>query len=142
MPAWQLRGARRVRPRIAACIWKEVHDEEQTQEGSEETAQEKGQVSTALGILRALAAAPSAPFFFFSRLRKNSKPRHCEAPGAPGNLSRWQYLDILQLGLVHPEIMSQFVEDCLSDLVTDFGFIGADLLDVLLVEDDAVWPSG
>jgi len=47
-----------------------------------------------------------------------------------------------QLGIIHSEIMSQFVEDCLPDLVTDLGFIGADRLDVLLVEDDAVWPSG
>ena len=51
-------------------------------------------------------------------------------------------LDIPQLSLIQAEIMSQFVEDCLPDFVTNLGFIGADRLDVLLVEDDAVWPSG
>ena len=51
-------------------------------------------------------------------------------------------LDIPQLSLIHPEIMSQFVEDCLPDLVSDLGVIGADRFDVLLVQDDVVRSSG
>jgi glyoxylase-like metal-dependent hydrolase (beta-lactamase superfamily II) len=51
-------------------------------------------------------------------------------------------LDIPQLSLIHPEIMPQFVEDCLPDLVSDLGVIGADRFDVLLVEDDVVRSSG
>ena len=47
-------------------------------------------------------------------------------------------LNVLQLGLIHAEVMPQFVEHGLPDLVTDFGFAGADRLDILLVENDAV----
>jgi hypothetical protein len=86
LPALQLRGARRVHPRIAACIWKEVHDEE-AEEGRKKTAQEKGQVSIVLGILGALAAAPSAPFFF-SPAAEKPKSSSFRNARAPGNLSR------------------------------------------------------
>lgn len=46
--------------------------------------------------------------------------------------------DVFQLGFIHPEVVSQFMEHRLSDFVTDFAFIGADRLDVFLVQDNAV----
>ena len=46
--------------------------------------------------------------------------------------------DIFQRGFIHPEVVSQFMEHSLPDLATDFGCVGADRLDVLPVEDDAV----
>ncbi len=49
--------------------------------------------------------------------------------------------DVFQLGFIHPEVVSQFMEHSLSDLVTNLGFIGADRLDVFLVQDDAVWTD-
>jgi hypothetical protein len=43
-----------------------------------------------------------------------------------------------KLRLVHPQVVSQFMEHSLQDFVTNLGFIAADRLDVLLVKDDAV----
>ncbi len=51
-----------------------------------------------------------------------------------------QELNVFELGLVHSKIVPQFVEHGLPDLATNFGFVGADRLDILLVEDDAVRP--
>jgi hypothetical protein len=47
-------------------------------------------------------------------------------------------LDVLKLGFVHPKVVSQFVEHGLPDLMTDFGLVRADRLNIFLVEDDAV----
>jgi len=48
-------------------------------------------------------------------------------------------LNILWLGLVHAEVVSQLMKQCLSDFMTDFGFAGTDRLDILLVQNDTVW---
>jgi len=51
-------------------------------------------------------------------------------------------LNILQLLLVHAEIMPELVDDREADLIPDFGLGGAHRFDVLLVEDDVVRPGG
>jgi len=52
-------------------------------------------------------------------------------------------LDILQLALVHSEIVAEFVDDRSPDLLPDLGLTGADCFNVLLVEHDVVrpWPQ-
>src|SRR5271157_1053513 len=49
-------------------------------------------------------------------------------------------LDILQLVLIHPEIVAQFVDDRPPDLLANFGLTGADCFNVLLVEHDVIRP--
>jgi hypothetical protein len=67
----------------------------------------------------------------------------CAASPTRGKTRNRQYTsDVFQLGFIHPEVRSQFMEHRLPDRVTDLGFIGADRLDVFLVQDDAVGPIG
>jgi adenylate cyclase len=51
-------------------------------------------------------------------------------------------LNILQLLLVQSEIVTQFVYDGQSDLFADFCLLGADCLNIFLVEEDSVERSG
>ena len=44
-------------------------------------------------------------------------------------------LHILQLFLIHPEIVTEFVYDGQADLFVDFRVAGANRLNILLVED-------
>lgn|GEM_PF-6194389 len=50
-------------------------------------------------------------------------------------------LHILQLLLIQPEIVTQFMDDCQTDLFADFGLTGADCFDILLIEDDVIWSA-
>ena len=47
-----------------------------------------------------------------------------------------QKLNVPELLLSHAEIMTQFVYKRLADLMSDFGLIGADRFDVLLIKHD------
>jgi hypothetical protein len=47
-------------------------------------------------------------------------------------------LDILQLVLLHPEIVAQFMDDRKADLFADFGLIGADGFNILLIKHDVI----
>ena len=49
-------------------------------------------------------------------------------------------LNILQLVLIHAEIVSQFMDDRQADLFADFGLVGADRFDVLLIKHDVIRP--
>ncbi len=42
-------------------------------------------------------------------------------------------LNVLQLILVHPKVMSQFVDDRAADLLPDFGLVGADRFNIPLI---------
>jgi hypothetical protein len=56
------------------------------------------------------------------------------------SLSRIQ-LNILQLLLVHTEVVAELVDDRELDLISNFGLGGANRFDVLLVEHDVIRPS-
>ena len=47
-------------------------------------------------------------------------------------------LNILQLVLIHPEIVTQFMDDRKADLFADFGLAGADRFDIFLIEHDVI----
>jgi len=47
-------------------------------------------------------------------------------------IKRFAELNILQLVLIHPEIMAQFMDVRQADLFADFGLAGADRLNILL----------
>ncbi len=49
-------------------------------------------------------------------------------------------LNILQLVLIQPEIVAQFMDDRKADLFADFGLAGADRLNILLIEHDVIRP--
>ena len=51
-------------------------------------------------------------------------------------------LHILQLILIHPKVVAQFVDDCQADLLADFVLIGADRFNILLVKHDVVGSRG
>jgi len=50
-------------------------------------------------------------------------------------------LNILQLILVHPEIMAQFMNDRQTDLFANFRLAGADRLNVFLIKHDVIGPG-
>jgi hypothetical protein len=52
--------------------------------------------------------------------------------------TRSTMLHILQLILIHPKVVAQFVDDCPADLFADFVLIGADCFNILLVKHDVV----
>ena len=47
-------------------------------------------------------------------------------------------LHILQLLLIQPEIVAQFMDDSQADLFADFGLAGADRFDILLIKHDVI----
>ncbi len=47
-------------------------------------------------------------------------------------------LNILQLVLIQPEIVTQFMDDRKADLFADFGLAGADRFDIFLIEHDVI----
>src|SRR5208337_2784823 len=47
-------------------------------------------------------------------------------------------LNILQLFLIHPEIVAQFMNDRPADLFADFGLAGADRFNIFLIEHDVI----
>ena len=49
-------------------------------------------------------------------------------------------LNILQLVLIHPEIVAQFMDDRKADLFADFGLAGADRFNILLIKHDVIGP--
>ena len=49
-------------------------------------------------------------------------------------------LNILQLILIHPEIMAQFMDDRQTDLFADLRLAGGDRLNVLLIKHDVIGP--
>ena len=49
-------------------------------------------------------------------------------------------LNILQLVLIHPEIVAQFMDNRPADLFADFGLAGADRFNILLIEHDVITP--
>jgi len=51
-------------------------------------------------------------------------------------------LHILQLILVHPKVVAQFVDDCQADLLADLVLVGADRFNILLVKHDVVGSRG
>ena len=57
-------------------------------------------------------------------------------------IKRLTKLDILQLVLIHSEIVAQFVDDRAADLLPDFGLAAADGFDVLLVKHDVIRSAG
>jgi len=48
-------------------------------------------------------------------------------------------LNILQLLLRHPEVVTQFVHERLADLVANFCLVRTDRFDVLLIKHDVGW---
>ena len=50
-------------------------------------------------------------------------------------------LNILQL-FIQPEIVTQFMDDRQADLSTDFGLVGADRFNVLLIKHDVIGSRG
>jgi len=50
-------------------------------------------------------------------------------------------LNSLQLILIHPEIMAQFMNDRQTDLFADFRLAGADRLNVFLIKHDLIVPG-
>src|SRR5215469_5750924 len=51
------------------------------------------------------------------------------------------WLDILQLVLIHPEIVAQLMDDGQPDLFADFRFTGADRFNIFLIEHDVIGPG-
>jgi len=51
-------------------------------------------------------------------------------------------LNILQLVLIHPEIVAQFMDDRPADLFADSGLAGADRFNILLIKHDVIGPVG
>src|SRR5262245_8977727 len=49
-------------------------------------------------------------------------------------------LNILELALIQPEIVAEFMDDRQTDLFADFGFAGADRFNVLLIKHDVIGP--
>ena len=47
-------------------------------------------------------------------------------------------LHILQLLLIQPEIVAQFMDDSQADLFADFGLAGADRFDILLIKHNVI----
>ena len=43
-------------------------------------------------------------------------------------------LNILQLLLIQPEVVAQFMDDRQADLFADFGLVGADRFNILLIQ--------
>ncbi len=50
------------------------------------------------------------------------------------------YLYILQVVLIQPEIVAQFMDNRSADLFADFGLAGADRFNILLVKHDVIGP--
>ena len=50
------------------------------------------------------------------------------------------WLDILELLLIHSEVVTQFMYEGLSNLMTNFGLGGADCFDILLIKHDVIRP--
>jgi len=48
--------------------------------------------------------------------------------------------NILQLVLIHPEIVAQFMDDRPADLFADSGLAGADRFNILLIKHDVIGP--
>ena len=57
-------------------------------------------------------------------------------------IKRLTKLHILQLVLIHSEIVAQFGDDRAADLLPDFGLAAADGFDVLLVKHDVIRSAG
>jgi hypothetical protein len=51
-----------------------------------------------------------------------------------------ELLNILQLVLIHPEIVAQFMDDRQADLFADFGLAGADRFNILLIKHNVIGP--
>jgi hypothetical protein len=51
-------------------------------------------------------------------------------------------LNILQLFFVQSEIVAQFMDESLANLMSDFSLIGADRLNISLVKYDVIRPCG
>jgi hypothetical protein len=49
-------------------------------------------------------------------------------------------LNILQLVLIHPEIVAQFMNDRQADSLAHFGLAGADRFNILLIKHDVIGP--
>jgi hypothetical protein len=47
-------------------------------------------------------------------------------------------LNIFQLVLIQPEIVTEFMDDSQADLWADLGFAGADRFNILLIEHDVI----
>jgi hypothetical protein len=54
--------------------------------------------------------------------------------------SIYTLLNILQLVLIHPEIVAQFMNDGQANLFADFGLAGADRFNILLIKHDVIGP--
>jgi hypothetical protein len=54
----------------------------------------------------------------------------------------YRNLNVPELLFGHPEVVTQFVYQRLSDLVADFGLSGADCFDILLIKHDVSRSHG
>jgi hypothetical protein len=68
---------------------------------------------------------------------KQAAQTSCPRPGGARRGMR-STLNILQLVLIHPEIVAQFMDDRQTDLFADSSLTGADRFNILLIKHDVI----
>ena len=61
--------------------------------------------------------------------------------GTNGRIPPFASLNILQMFLIQPEIVTEFMNHRETNLLADFGLAGADCLNVFLVKNDVIWSG-
>lgn len=67
--------------------------------------------------------------------------RYSKNQGELGSAPVTSWLDMLQLVLIHAEIVAQFMDDGKADLFADFGLAGADRFNILLIKHNVIRPG-
>ena len=75
-----------------------------------------------------------------SRLRMRGQSISAERTAERRFAETLASLNILQLVLIHAEIVSQFMDDRQTNLFADFGLAGADRFNILLIKHDVIRP--